>query len=196
MFWSDPDPVSEMRLDSVFKMWWNQIFKIWSDPNPVWTSRLKIPLKLDFSCCIIDQSINTVLKYQLVWLLCRKKKKKVNFIGWKLRRIQTRFLSKVGSGSFLKSRIRVNPSGCSSVLITERQRDGQRDWQKERGRERDRETDSKTERYTERQIERDRERDIQRDRERLNVIFFFLKVHLGDSNRQPQSSRENLEWYP
>ena len=30
----------------------------------------------------------------------------------------------------------------------------------------------------------------------LNVIFIFLKVHLGDSNRQPQSSRENLEWYP
>ena len=30
------------------------------------------------------------------------------------------------------------------------------------------------------------EREIERD-------FYFLKVHLGDSNRQPQSSRENLE---
>ena len=33
------------------------------------------------------------------------------------------------------------------------------------------------------------QREIERD-------FYFLKVHLGDSNRQPQSSRENLEWYP
>ena len=33
----------------------------------------------------------------------------------------------------------------------------------------------------------------EKERERLNVIFIFLKVHLGDSNRQPQSSRENLE---
>ena len=31
-------------------------------------------------------------------------------------------------------------------------------------------------------------REIERD--------FYLKVHLGDSNRQPQSSRENLKWYP
>ena len=30
-----------------------------------------------------------------------------------------------------------------------------------------------------------KEREIERD-------FYFLKVHLGDSNRQPQSSRENL----
>ena len=36
---------------------------------------------------------------------------------------------------------------------------------------------------------REREREIERD-------FYFLKVHLGDSNRQPQSSRENLERYP
>ena len=35
--------------------------------------------------------------------------------------------------------------------------------------------------------EREREREIERD------LFYFLKVHLGDSNRQPQSSRENLE---
>ena len=35
-------------------------------------------------------------------------------------------------------------------------------------------------------VERKRRREIERD-------FYFLKVHLGDSNRQPQSSRENLE---
>ena len=35
-----------------------------------------------------------------------------------------------------------------------------------------------------------------RDREIERDFFYFLKVHMGDSNRQPQSSRENLEWYP
>ena len=33
--------------------------------------------------------------------------------------------------------------------------------------------------------EKEREREIECD------FFYFLKVHLGDSNRQPQSSREN-----
>ena len=53
---------------------------------------------------------------------------------------------------------------------------------RERDRERDiyRVTESGTD------IESDREREIEHD-------FYFLKVHLGDSNRQPQSSRENLE---
>ena len=51
---------------------------------------------------------------------------------------------------------------------------------KERKRERDRETDR------DRDMETERDREIERD-------FYFLKVHLGDSNRQPQSSRENLE---
>ena len=41
----------------------------------------------------------------------------------------------------------------------------------------------------ERESEREREREIERD-------CYFLKVHLGDSNRQPQPSRENLERYP
>ena len=40
-----------------------------------------------------------------------------------------------------------------------------------------------------RKKEKEREREIERD-------FYFLKVHLGDSNRQPQPSRENLECYP
>ena len=39
------------------------------------------------------------------------------------------------------------------------------------------------------EIREGKRREIERD-------FYFLKVHLGDSNRQPQSSRENLEWYP
>ena len=38
-------------------------------------------------------------------------------------------------------------------------------------------------------LDKEREREIERD-------FYFLKVHLGDSNRQPQPSRENLERYP
>ena len=38
-------------------------------------------------------------------------------------------------------------------------------------------------------VSRAREREI----ERYFFFFNFLKVHLGDSNRQPQSSRENLE---
>ena len=40
---------------------------------------------------------------------------------------------------------------------------------------------------------------LKADRERKGEIerdFYFLKVHLGDSTRQPQPSRENLEWYP
>ena len=45
---------------------------------------------------------------------------------------------------------------------------------------------SATVRERERERGREREREIERD-------FYFLKVHLGDSNRQPQSSRENLE---
>ena len=28
------------------------------------------------------------------------------------------------------------------------------------------------------------------------MIFIFLKVYLGDSNRQPQSSRKNIEYTP
>ena len=42
------------------------------------------------------------------------------------------------------------------------------------------------ERYKSVPLEREREREIERD-------FYFLKVHLGYSKRQPQSSRENLE---
>ena len=46
------------------------------------------------------------------------------------------------------------------------------------------------------EIEKQRDRKIQeteRDREMMTVIC--LKVCLGDSNRQPQPSRENLEYY-
>ena len=49
-----------------------------------------------------------------------------------------------------------------------------------------------TERQRDRETERQRDRGTQRDRE-IERDFYFLKVHLGDSNRQPQSSRENLE---
>ena len=41
-------------------------------------------------------------------------------------------------------------------------------------------------------FERERDRENQRNRE-IERDFYILKVHLGDSNRQPQSSRENLE---
>ena len=35
---------------------------------------------------------------------------------------------------------------------------------------------------------------MRRERQKKEIKRdFFLKVHLGDSNRQPQSSRENLE---
>ena len=40
------------------------------------------------------------------------------------------------------------------------------------------------------------ERERKRECVCMGEIFNFLKVHLGDSNRQPQSSCENLEWYP
>ena len=45
----------------------------------------------------------------------------------------------------------------------------------------------------ERMWERERDQKSIRERECFNVIFIFLKVYLGDSNRQLQSSRENLE---
>ena len=61
---SFPDPVFEMRPDPDFK--------IWSDP--VWTSR--------FIAVYSDQSYNTVLKYRLFWLLCRKKKSTFNLISY------------------------------------------------------------------------------------------------------------------
>ena len=35
---------------------------------------------------------------------------------------------------------------------------------------------------------------VLREREILMKVI-FLKVYLGDSNRQPQPSHENLEWY-
>ena len=47
----------------------------------------------------------------------------------------------------------------------------------------------------ERERERERGREGERERE-IERDIYFLKVHLGDSNRQAQSSRENLEWYP
>ena len=40
-----------------------------------------------------------------------------------------------------------------------------------------------------------RERKREGDRE-INESDLKKKVYLGDSNRQPQPSRENLEWYP
>ena len=39
------------------------------------------------------------------------------------------------------------------------------------------------------------EREIMRERERLMKVI-FVEVHLGDSNRQPQPSLENLESRP
>ena len=39
------------------------------------------------------------------------------------------------------------------------------------------------------------EKDRERERE-INESDFSVKVYLGDSNRQPQPSRENLECYP
>ena len=48
----------------------------------------------------------------------------------------------------------------------------------------------------ERKTERDRE-NSKRDRETVRLMkVIYMKVFLGDSNRQPQSSRENLERYP
>ena len=41
-----------------------------------------------------------------------------------------------------------------------------------------------------------RERKKEREKEREINESDFLKVYLGDSNRQPQPSRENLECYP
>ena len=50
-------------------------------------------------------------------------------------------------------------------------------------------------REKERERFRGGEKECEWEREREFVIFYFLKVYLGDSNRQPQSSRENLELY-
>ena len=47
----------------------------------------------------------------------------------------------------------------------------------------------------ERKRERERQEGRPAGREYWKGIF-FLKVFLGDSKRQPQSSREDLEWYP
>ena len=52
-----------------------------------------------------------------------------------------------------------------------------------------------TERETKSERENGREREGKREREILIKVIFF-KVYLGDSNRQPQPSRENLECYP
>ena len=56
----------------------------------------------------------------------------------------------------------------------------------------------KKNRYRERKRERERkkrEKDRHIERERLMKVI-FVEVYLGDSNRQPQPSRENLESRP
>ena len=56
-----------------------RVSKSYSDP--VWTSRFKIPLKLNFSFSIYWPNDNTVSKYKSYWLLCRREKSK----GWILK---------------------------------------------------------------------------------------------------------------
>ena len=75
----------------VLKIWSDPGFKIWSDPEPVWKLRSKPPLKLNFSYSII---LPKVLKYQLFWRMCRKKKLKGDFIKKKIGRIRIRFFSR------------------------------------------------------------------------------------------------------
>ena len=86
----------------------------------------------------------------------------------------------------------------SSLTVPLDQSLREKDIERERDKQRQRQTETDT----------DRERKISiylcicppviqvvlRETDRLNMIFYFLKVYLGDSNRQPQSSRENLEW--
>ena len=51
-------------------------------------------------------------------------------------------------------------------------------------------------RQTERGTQKERETDRETKRDINDLSDFNLIVHLGDSNRQPQPSRENLKWYP
>ena len=67
----------------------DQVFVMGSDPDPIWTT------KVSFLAVFVNQSNNTLLKYQLYWLACRKKK--INLIIYKL--------CTLGSGFFFEGRI-------------------------------------------------------------------------------------------
>ena len=73
-----------------------------------------------------------------------------------------------------------------------------RETEKQRNRETekhgDRQRDKERLRYSKRQNDKSISHMIEKQRE-INESDFF-KVYLGDSNRQPQPSRENLECYP
>ena len=114
-----------LRIRIRFRKWcW--IPNRFSDLDPVRTSRFKIHLKLNFS--FLEQSDNTVLKYQLYWLLYGRKRWKVNSIRLSLGGIKIFFFRGLDQDSAFSERSdpdiffswRSDPhpvSSCRSKLI-------------------------------------------------------------------------------
>ena len=76
------DPDLEMRSDLDFKIWLDPIYKIRSGPDPVLRSKIKIHIKLNFSCAVyIDQSEDTLLKYQFYRFFLSKERIRIFFEG-------------------------------------------------------------------------------------------------------------------